>query len=141
MHFELHSATAEDLKQVATLYGPETGDLIGPALAMCWHVEPNDLAGAKRRAEWSYRQQLAFFQPRLDTTVRLVKVIDTDAPAGKDIVALGRWHEFSHGWVPHAPGSSDGRHAETRSKLDQDDQTSEEFKEFNTALYLSLIHI
>ena len=71
--------------------------------------------------------------------MRLVKVIDTDAPAGKDIVALGRWHEFSRGWVPHAPRSSDGRHAETRSKVDQEDQTTEEVKEFNTPLYTQLL--
>ncbi|KAK4561286.1 hypothetical protein LTR86_004603 [Recurvomyces mirabilis] len=60
-----------------------------------------------------------------------MKVIDTDAPAGKDIVALGRWHEYPYGYVAHGD-------AETTTKL-SDGDTTHEVKEFNTALYTNLL--
>lgn len=85
-----------DLEAASSIHGPSTGDLTAAACSVCWHVEPTDLSAAKHRAEWSCQQQKDLLQN--DSTTRFVKVVDTDAQPGEQIVALGRWHEYMKGY-------------------------------------------
>jgi len=57
MQLHLLPVTPSDLDLAATLHGPATGDFVSPTCAASWPIAPPDLQGAKRRAEWSCRQQ------------------------------------------------------------------------------------
>jgi len=98
MHLVLQPASVADIEATANTFGPEKGDLVAPALQAVWHLpEPSSsdhLEAAKRRAEWSARQQADL--ARNDPTVHWVKVVDTDK--GDEMVGLGRWHLYEKGF-------------------------------------------
>jgi hypothetical protein len=134
MRLELSPVTVADLEAAATVYGPETGDLVAPACQFGWPVEPSDTDGLSRRAAWSVQQQIN--QLAIDPTVRMVKVIDHDAPAGpQQIVSLGRWHEYPEGWKQAGDLEVSGKQA--RKDLGEWPQGMS--REFFTALLDGLI--
>lgn len=97
MHLQVETVTPADLDAAATIYGPETGDLVAPLCQICWAVDPTDTDSARLRAEWSCQQQKDLLTA--DPSTRFVKVIDTDVLPDQQIVALGRWHEYPSGYT------------------------------------------
>ncbi|KAK5111404.1 hypothetical protein LTR85_012178 [Meristemomyces frigidus] len=95
MHLTVQPVVPTDFDTAKHLYGPETGDVVAPLCAAIWHVDPTDTATAKHRAEWSCQQQKELLEGA--PTAHVVKVVDTDAKPGEEIVAIARWHEYKRG--------------------------------------------
>lgn len=93
MKLELQPATKADVQATASIYGPQTGDLVAPLLLVGWPLtEPNDLDNARSRAEWSAQQQVDLMEN--DPSTQFVKVVDKDN--NNDIVCLARWHKYTN---------------------------------------------
>jgi len=129
MQFKLEPLVPADLDAAKSYYGPESGDLEAAMAGICWHPDPSDLPTLKARAEWSCQQQKDLFE--IDPTTRFVKVIDTDAPTGREIVATGRWYEYIDGYKRYGD-------LEAIGLKDRDDPATWP-EDFNKTFYLGCI--
>lgn len=97
MKLHLSEATSADLDIATQFYGPKEGDLCAPAIRLFWPLaNSDDVHAAAQRTGWSCQQQKDILEN--DPTTRFVKVVDLDNDG--ELVAFGRWHRYTNGYVP-----------------------------------------
>lgn len=92
MPLQLAPVERQDFDRMSAYKFNRDGDLIAPIVPRFWPSTASDDLNSERNS-WSIQQQRNIFDN--DTTVRFVKVTDTD---NDEIVSLGRWHYYENGY-------------------------------------------